>query len=472
MSDFPSDWETKTVGEVCRLQNGRAFKPTDWSRSGLPIVRIQNLNNADAPFNHFDGEVEPRHIIDSGQLLFAWSGTPGTSFGAHIWNGGRAVLNQHIFKVEIDEAALDKRFVRFALNQRLSTFIEKAHGGVGLGHITKGKFEGTELGIPPLDVQRRIVAKLDELLVLTRAAREQLEAVPALVEQYRQSVLAAAFRGDLTADWRKKNPDVEPASKLLERIRIERRQKWEAAELAKLKAKGKSPKDDKWKSKYVEPEPVDTSDLPDLPPSWAWTSLESITHEADGIVDGPFGSHLKSADYVSDGPVVVRLGNLGVGVFKDGDLARVPREKFDQLIRHEVVAGDLIVSALAEPVGRCCEAPAALGKAIVKADCVRVRPVAAISRNFVMWSLNSPGSLARAAGAGHGLGRVRMNLSDIRARAVPLAPAAEQAELMRGLRSTLDGANGGKMVAFDLLLNVDSFERALLAKAFRGELVT
>lgn len=358
------------------------------------------------------------------------------------------------------------------LNDAKSGRFATAGKGIGINHLGADRMSSWPLTLPPIDVQRRIVAKLDELLAQSRAAREQLEAVPALVEQYRQSVLAAAFRGDLTADWRQKNPDVEPASKLLERIRIERRQKWEAAELAKLKAKGKSPKDDKWKSKYVEPEPVDTSDLPELPSSWVWTSLESITQEADGIVDGPFGSHLKSVDYVSDGPVVVRLGNLGVGVFKDGDLARVPAEKFDQLIRHEVVAGDLVVSALAVPVGRCCEVPASLGKAIVKADCVRVRPVAAISRNFVMWSLNSPGSLARAAGAGHGLGRVRMNLSDIRARAVPLAPAAEQAELMRGLRSTLDGANGGKMVAFDLLLNVDSFERALLAKAFRGELVT
>ena len=71
------------------------------------------------------------------------------------------------------------------------------------------------------------------------------------------SILAAPFRGDLTADWRAENPAVEPASELLKRIRGERRKRWEEAQLAKLTANGKPPKDDRWKAKYVEPEPVD-----------------------------------------------------------------------------------------------------------------------------------------------------------------------------------------------------------------------
>jgi len=109
------------------------------------------------------------------------------------------------------------------------------------------------------------VAKLESLQARSRRAREALEAVPPLLEKLRQSILAAAFRGDLTADWREQHPDVEPASELLKRIRTERRKKWEQAEFAKLKAKGKNPTDDKWKLKYVEPEPVDESELPELP---------------------------------------------------------------------------------------------------------------------------------------------------------------------------------------------------------------
>ena len=107
--------------------------------------------------------------------------------------------------------------------------------------------------------------------------------MPALLEQYRQSVLAAAFRGDLTADWRKTHPDAEPASVLLDRIRLDRRRRWEAAELARMK----SPlRDDRWKARYPEPEPVDDSDLPELPEGWCWATAEEIVEPDAEIVYG------------------------------------------------------------------------------------------------------------------------------------------------------------------------------------------
>lgn len=448
-----SEWPVRTLGEVFELRYGKNL-PTGSRQAGA--VPVYGSNGVVGRHNE---------AFTSGPTIVI--GRKGSIGSIHLSREPCWPIDTTYF---VD--TFDGHDPSFWAHQLRTLNLSALNRSTAIPGISREDAYALQVVVPPFDVQRRIVAKLDELLAQSRAAREQLDAVPALVEQYRRSVLAAAFRGDLTADWRKKNPDVEPASKLLERIRIERRQKWEAAELAKLKAKGKSPKDDKWKSKYVEPKPVDTSDLPELPPTWSWASLEEITAEADGIVDGPFGSNLKSADYAAEGPVVVRLGNLGVGVFKDGDLSRVPHAKFEQLRRHEVIQGDLVVSALAEPVGRCCEVPPSLGKAIVKADCVRVRPVAELSRQFVMWSLNTPGSLARAANSGHGLGRVRMNLTDIRARPVPVAPTAEQPVLNQALMSAMDGPSGARMVAFDLMQNVESFERALLAKAFRGELVS
>jgi type I restriction enzyme S subunit len=193
-------WKRQRIGSLCELVNGRVFKPTDWTEEGLPIVRIQNLNNPKAPFNRFNGDVKPRFRIDSGALLFAWSGTPGTSFGAHIWNGGPAVLNQHIFRVDFDEEVIDKRFLRLAINQKLDELIDKAHGGVGLRHVTKGRVEETEIDVPPLDEQRRIVAAVDNLFTRSQAARVELSRVPRLVERHKQAVLRAAFAGRLTRD--------------------------------------------------------------------------------------------------------------------------------------------------------------------------------------------------------------------------------------------------------------------------------
>ena len=161
MRTVPEGWKRRTIGSVCQLVNGRAFKPTDWTSVGLPIVRIQNLNDPMASFNHYDGEVRTRFLIDSGALLFAWSGTPGTSFGAHVWNGGPAILNQHIFNVLYDHAVADRDFLKWAINHRLEELIDKAHGGVGLRHVTKGKVEETEIDTPPLQQQRRLVARIE-----------------------------------------------------------------------------------------------------------------------------------------------------------------------------------------------------------------------------------------------------------------------------------------------------------------------
>ncbi len=164
--ELPKGWAWLRIGEAMRLINGRAFKPSDWSTTGLPIVRIQNLNNPDAPFNYCDFEVNEKVLIRNDDFLISWSGTPGTSFGAFIWNRGPAVLNQHIFRAELIGDAYDKRFLRIAINGRLDEMIAKAHGGVGLQHITKSKLERIILPVPPLAEQQRIVEKVEELQAL------------------------------------------------------------------------------------------------------------------------------------------------------------------------------------------------------------------------------------------------------------------------------------------------------------------
>jgi type I restriction enzyme S subunit len=202
MSEIPTNWVLTPIGSLCSLKNGRAFKPTEWVKDGLPIVRIQNLNNTRSKFNYFDGEYNDNYYLRGGELLFAWSGTPGTSFGAHVWKGGEAVLNQHIFRVDFEEDTLDKRFFKHAINQKLNDLIGVAQGGVGLRHITKGKFESTEISLPPLNEQKRIADKLDTLLAAVDACRARLDKIHMLIKRFRRTVLAAATSGALTEDWR------------------------------------------------------------------------------------------------------------------------------------------------------------------------------------------------------------------------------------------------------------------------------
>lgn len=193
MSKLPPGWATTTIGAIASLINGRAFKPSDWSRDGLPIVRIQNLNRPDAPFNYFRGPVAERHLVRPGDLLFAWSGTPGTSFGAHIWQGPTAVLNQHIFNVRVPPELIDREFLCAAINATLDEQIAKAHGGAGLRHVTKKEFEITRIALPPRAEQERIVQRLRDLRERTLAVGSDLDRALRLVEEARTALIQGAY---------------------------------------------------------------------------------------------------------------------------------------------------------------------------------------------------------------------------------------------------------------------------------------
>ena len=190
-------WKRVRIGDTLRLVNGSAFKPTDWTKDGVPIVRIQNLNNPETAFNLTKRELPEIFKLRGGELLFAWSGTPGTSFGAHIWRGGDAWLNQHIFNVLFDDNEWDKKFLQFAINQNLAEYIRAAHGGAGLAHITKGRFEESELIQPTPDEQRRIVAEIEKQFTRLDEGVTALRRVKANLKRYRAAVLKAACEGRL-----------------------------------------------------------------------------------------------------------------------------------------------------------------------------------------------------------------------------------------------------------------------------------
>lgn len=169
--------EMESIGELCQLINGYAFKSSDWSSEGIPIVRIQNLNNILGKFNYFKGELDKKYYIDNGALLFSWSGT----LGAFIWNRGPAVINQHIFRV-IPKKRINIFYLKYALNGKLSDIIAKSHGGVGLQHITKKDFEKINISVPSLDVQNKIVMTLNSLEDILEKRKQQLSKLDQLIK--------------------------------------------------------------------------------------------------------------------------------------------------------------------------------------------------------------------------------------------------------------------------------------------------
>lgn len=200
---LPEGWRKFKVRDICILINGRAFKSREWSDRGLPIIRIQNLNDSNAEFNFCNFRVEDKYIIENGDLLFAWSGTPGTSFGAHIWNRGQGVLNQHIFKVIIKSENIDRQYLMKFLNYNINLYIDNAHGSTGLAHITKNKLDESIILLPPIETQRRIVAILDKAEEIRRLRAQAYE----LVGRLQHSVFLELFGDPATNP---KNWVIEP----------------------------------------------------------------------------------------------------------------------------------------------------------------------------------------------------------------------------------------------------------------------
>ena len=128
---LPEGWAILKVGNVAEYINGRAFKPEEWEQAGLPIIRIQNLNDPNAYYNRTKNEYEEKYLIKKGDLLFAWA----ASLGTYIWKGENAWLNQHIFKV-IPYPFMDKKYLYYAFHAMITEFYRKSHGS-GIIHITR-----------------------------------------------------------------------------------------------------------------------------------------------------------------------------------------------------------------------------------------------------------------------------------------------------------------------------------------------
>lgn len=170
-------WEIKKLGEIATYINGYAFKPEHWEEEGLPIIRIQNLNNPNAEFNYCSLDIPDKYVVNNGDILISWS----ASLGVYEWNQGKAYLNQHIFKVLFNKIDINKFFFKYAIGAKIKDMIKNAHGAT-MKHIVKGDFDNTAIPVPPLPVQEQIVSELDLLSGIIEKKREQLKELDALAQ--------------------------------------------------------------------------------------------------------------------------------------------------------------------------------------------------------------------------------------------------------------------------------------------------
>jgi type I restriction enzyme S subunit len=161
---------------------------------------------------------------------------------------------------------------------------ESLASGTTFLELSGAKAKQIPIPIAPLEQQKRIVAEIEKQFSRLDEAVANLKRVKANLKCYKAAVLKAAVEGKLTEDWRKVHPNVESASKLLERILVERRASWEKIELARVKSRGVSPINESLKNRYKQAESPKSDETYAIPRGWAWTNLGQLSWS---VKDGP-----------------------------------------------------------------------------------------------------------------------------------------------------------------------------------------
>lgn len=325
--------------------------------------------------------------------------------------------------------------------------------------VRKSDVEQLPLSLPPINEQRRIVAKLDAIFEQTRAAKARLEQLPGLFGKLKRSILAAAFRGDLTADWRLAHPVVEPATALFERIRVERGRRWEED----LRAKGKEPKT----AAYEEPMPLNAIDLPTLPTGWTWAPLELLLRSG-GLAYGV----LKPGSHVPNGVPMLRVMDFNDDSEMTGtELARISPDLHAEFARTRLEVGDVLLSVMAT-IGRTMVVPPELAGGNVNRAIAVLKPLStALHSEFLVGVFGSPHFRKQVVEQTLGTAQPRINLGDVARFPVPVPPLEEQAEIVRRLKQLVTSMRLRQISVDRAAQRMSQVEAAVLAKAFRGGLV-
>ena len=169
--------EYKKLGDIATYINGYAFKPEQRGSEGLPIIRIQDLTGNAYDLGYYNGDYPKKVELNDGDVLISWS----ASLGVYLWNRGKALLNQHIFKVVFDKVEIDKFYFMYAVEYNLDKMSLKTHGAT-MKHITKKDFDNVVIPYPDLDYQKEVAYRLTSLKGIIENYKKQLDLLDELVK--------------------------------------------------------------------------------------------------------------------------------------------------------------------------------------------------------------------------------------------------------------------------------------------------
>jgi type I restriction enzyme S subunit len=460
MSVLPTGWTKATIGDV--IVPFQTLDPTKTPNQIFQYIDIGSIDNVTMSIRDakkFLGSNAPsraRRVIQDGDTLLSTVRTylknialvprsrsgQLTSTGIAVLRPGSAVDPNYLFRWTSSDAFIGT--------------LSEAQDGTMYPAVSDADVSASVILLPPLREQRRIVAKVDSLTAKSKRARDHLEHIPRLVEKYKQAILAAAYRGDLTRDWRGL-PENRAERPTLAAVR-------KAREVADLPPRRKTAL-----TALPKPPPI----ISELPPNWERICVEELSSDAPrSIQSGPFGSQLLHSEFQDEGVLAIGIDNVRDGSFSLGSEHRISEEKHQALSKFEARPGDVLVTVMAT-IGRTCVVPDDIGSAIITKHVYRIT----IDRRlalpaFLMNALRGCEVVLEQLGANvRGQTRPGINGEILKSLYLPLPPLSEQLVILQRIDTAFAWINRLAANATSARKLVDKLDQAVLAKAFRGELV-
>lgn len=472
--ELPKGWVWVISSEVCASVRDGTHDTPKYVEQGVPLITSKNLTESGLDFSTAKNiswedhqNISIRSAVEKGDILFAMIGTIGNPVVVRT-DKIFSIKNIGLFKK--DEFVINSNYLNYWLSCIIFKKIIENKGllkGTTQKFIPLGHLRIIDIPLPPLAEQYRIVAKIEELFTELDAGVELLKKLKVKLKRYRQAVLKAAVEGSLTQEWRTANQgELEPASVLLKRILKQRREKWEAEQLAKMKAQGKPPKDDSWKLKYKEPVAPDTSDLPELPDGWCWVNTQQLGEVQLGRQRSPKN---RSKHYPTKYIRAANLTEKGLDLSNILDMEFEPHERERYVLKN----GDIILSeASGSPsqVGKPAIWREQLPECCFQNTVIRLRALN-LSNEYLLIVFKSFyfNSIFSKIAVGVGINHLSANKFSL--ICVPLPPLKEQIQIFEEVERYLSVIEQLEKTIDSNLKRSEKLRQSILKQAFEGKLV-
>lgn len=414
------------------------------------IVTRQMLRTRDAPSR-------ARQRVNAGDILVSMT-RPNLNAVAVVsaeFDGAICSTGFHVLRPVLVPSSLLLAVVRST--SFIEAMTERVQGAL-YPAIRPDDIRSFGFDLAPEFEQTRIVAKLDAFFALTAAVRARVEQLPVRLGRANRTLLSAAFRGDLSLSWRAGRHETEGSRDVLNRASDERQRLTKQATRGQPKVETRA---------YESPVPFDERGVPELPPSWSWTSLDSMAWGAS------YGTSAK-CDYDGRGEPVLRIPNVAKGTVDVTDMKRAIASiglAADDLLK----PGDFLIvrtNGSRDLIGRAaCLAEGQATGCYFASYLIRFRLVEpAIGKWISLWWRSGFMRNWLETRAASSAGQYNVSMSTLAAAPIPVPPPAEMAHVTGLVEDGLEALNALSTRVADVNETLFRLEQAALAKAFRGEL--